>query len=98
MDALGQRLPGPLRQPPNGQANPRGTTIGYMKKPLADSLREIGVTPADIGHFAMSHSHGDHSGNAGMFAASTLYMQTAEYDAVFGPGHATTSSRPTSKN
>lgn len=70
---------------PNGQANPRGTTIGYMKKPLADSLREIGVTPADIGHFAMSHSHGDHSGNAGMFAASTLYIQTAEYDAVFGP-------------
>jgi N-acyl homoserine lactone hydrolase len=70
---------------PNGQANPRGTTIGFLKKPLAESLREIGVAPADIGHFAMSHSHGDHSGNAGMFAASTIYMQTAEYDAVFGP-------------
>ena len=70
---------------PNGQANPRGTTIGFMKKPLADSLREIGVAPADIGHFAMSHSHGDHAGNANMFAGSTIYMQTAEYDVVFGP-------------
>jgi len=70
---------------PNDQANPRGTTIGYLKKPLADSLKEIGVAPADIQHFAMSHSHGDHSGNANMFAASTIYMQTAEYDAVFGP-------------
>lgn len=70
---------------PNGQSNPRGTSTGYMKKPLADSLREIGVTPADIGHFAMSHSHGDHSGNAAMFAGATLYMQKAEYDVVFGP-------------
>jgi N-acyl homoserine lactone hydrolase len=70
---------------PNGQANPRGTTIGFLKKPLAQSLNEIGVAPADIRHFAMSHSHGDHSGNANMFAASTIYMQTAEYDSVFGP-------------
>jgi len=70
---------------PNGQSNPRGTLIGYLKKPLAQSLTEIGVAPADIGHFAMSHSHGDHSGNANMFAGSTIYMQAAEYDAVFGP-------------
>jgi N-acyl homoserine lactone hydrolase len=69
----------------NGQANPRGTLIAYMKKPLADSLKEIGVAPADIGHFAMSHSHGDHSGNANLFAGSTIYMQTVEYDVVFGP-------------
>jgi N-acyl homoserine lactone hydrolase len=70
---------------PNGQPNPRGTLIQFMKKPLIDSLREIGVAPADIRYFAMSHSHGDHSGNANLFAASTIYMQGAEYDAVFGP-------------
>src|SRR6185295_18899494 len=33
----------------------------------------------------LSHHHGDHSGNANLFAASTVYMQQAEYDAVFGP-------------
>jgi N-acyl homoserine lactone hydrolase len=70
---------------PNGLTNPAGIITAYMKKPLADSLKEIGVAPADIQHFAMSHSHGDHSGNANLFAASTIYMQGAEYDAVFGP-------------
>ncbi|MDB5821829.1 MAG: hypothetical protein JWR21_533 [Herminiimonas sp.] len=69
---------------PGGLRNPRGTSIAFMKKPLVDSLREIGVAPADIRYFAMSHSHGDHSGNANLFAASTIYMQSAEYDAVFG--------------
>lgn len=70
---------------PAGQTNPAGTITAFMKKPLADSLKEIGVSPAQIRHFAMSHSHGDHSGNANQFAASTLYMQRAEHDAVFGP-------------
>jgi glyoxylase-like metal-dependent hydrolase (beta-lactamase superfamily II) len=70
---------------PNGLTNPAGTITAFMRKPLAESLREIGVAPADIQHFAMSHGHGDHSGNANLFHASTLYMQAAEYDAVFGP-------------
>ena len=70
---------------PNGLTNPAGTITAFMRKPLAESLMEIGVAPGDIQHFAMSHSHGDHSGNANLFAASTLYMQGAEYDAVFGP-------------
>jgi glyoxylase-like metal-dependent hydrolase (beta-lactamase superfamily II) len=70
---------------PDGFTNPQGTITAFMRKPLADSLKEIGVAPADIQHFAMSHSHGDHSGNANQFAASTVYMQVAEHDAVFGP-------------
>jgi len=69
---------------PNGFTAPNGIITAFMKKPLAESLKEIGVAPAEIRHFAMSHSHGDHSGNANLFAASTLYMQTPEYDAVFG--------------
>jgi N-acyl homoserine lactone hydrolase len=70
---------------PNGLAAPNGIITAFMSKPLADSLKEIGVAPEDIKYFAMSHSHGDHSGNANLFAAATLYMQAAEYDAVFGP-------------
>ncbi len=70
---------------PNGLTNPAGIITAYMKKPLAESLKQLGVAPADIQYFAMSHSHGDHSGNANLFGASTLYMQAAEYDAVFGP-------------
>jgi glyoxylase-like metal-dependent hydrolase (beta-lactamase superfamily II) len=56
-----------------------------MLKPMAKSLNEIGVAPENIAHFAMSHSHGDHSGNANLFFRSTIYMQTAEYDAIYGP-------------
>lgn len=70
---------------PGGQRNPRGTITRFMKKPLADSLKEIGVAPGDITHFAMSHSHGEHSGNANLFPGATLYIQQAEYDALFGP-------------
>ena len=70
---------------PDGLTAPNGLITAYMRKPLADSLKEIGVKPGDIQHFAMSHSHGDHSGNANLFGASTLYMQAAEYDAAFGP-------------
>lgn len=70
---------------PNGLTAPNGIITAFMKNPLAESLKAIGVAPADIQHFAMSHSHGDHSGNANQFAAATLYMQVPEYDAVFGP-------------
>jgi glyoxylase-like metal-dependent hydrolase (beta-lactamase superfamily II) len=70
---------------PDGLTAPNGLITAYMRKPLADSLKEIGVKPGDIQHFAMSHSHGDHSGNANLFGASTLYMQSVEYEAVFGP-------------
>ena len=69
---------------PSGLVNPRGTLTAFMRKPLAESLREIGVAPEDIGYFAMSHAHGDHSGNANMFYRSTIYMQAAEYDAIHG--------------
>jgi glyoxylase-like metal-dependent hydrolase (beta-lactamase superfamily II) len=56
-----------------------------MRKPLAESLKEIGVAPTEIRHFAMSHAHGDHSGNANLFTAATLYVQSDEYAAMFGP-------------
>jgi N-acyl homoserine lactone hydrolase len=70
---------------PSGLSVAGGAITAYMKKPLAESLKEIGVAPADIKHFAMSHAHGDHSGNANLFTAATLYVQRAEYAAMFGP-------------
>ena len=69
---------------PNGMVVANGTITIFMKKPLVESLKEIGVAPADIKHFAMSHAHGDHSGNANLFTAATLYVQRAEYAAMFG--------------
>jgi len=70
---------------PNGMSVAGGAITVFMKKPLVESLKEIGVAPGDIKHFAMSHAHGDHSGNANLFSAATLYVQRAEYAAMFGP-------------
>lgn len=69
---------------PGGLSVAGGMITAYMKKPLVESLKEIGVAPADIKHFALSHAHGDHSGNANLFTAATLYVQSAEYAAMFG--------------
>jgi N-acyl homoserine lactone hydrolase len=72
---------------PDGLSAPNGAITAFMKKPLADSLKEIGVAPEEIQNLAMSHSHGDHSGNANLFtgAATYIYMQRTEFDAVYGP-------------
>jgi len=70
---------------PEGQPNPAGTVTQFMKKPLAKSLEELGLKPADIQYFAMSHSHSDHAGNAKLFAASTIFIQMPEYEAIYGP-------------
>ncbi len=71
---------------PDGfKAAPNAPITAYMKTPLAESLKRIGVAPADIRYIATSHSHNDHSGNANLFGASTWLVQAAEYDALFGP-------------
>jgi glyoxylase-like metal-dependent hydrolase (beta-lactamase superfamily II) len=70
---------------PNGLTVANGRITAFMRKPLAASLKEIGVAPGDIKHLAMSHTHADHSGNANLFTAATLYMQEPEYEAAFGP-------------
>ena len=64
-----------------GKVSPRY----WLPKPLRAQLAEIGVAPGEITHVAFSHTHGDHVGNANLFAAATLYIQQAEYDAAFGP-------------
>ena len=69
---------------PNGLPNPAMGITAYMKKPLAESLKEIGLAPGDIGHLALSHWHGDHSSNANLFTAAVIYMQQPEYETVFG--------------
>lgn len=70
---------------PEGVPNQRRTSTAFLRKPLSQSLGEIGLRPADITYFAMSHSHPDHTGNANLFAHATVFMQQAEHDAAFGP-------------
>lgn len=69
---------------------PVDTPVGHATraKKLAAQLDEIGVAPADITFVAVSHTHADHTGNVGVFSASTLLIQKAELDWAFAPGKA----------
>lgn len=54
-----------------------------MKKRLIDQLSELELSPQEIDYLAFSHTHLDHTGNAGYFASSTLIMQEKEYALSF---------------
>lgn len=76
--------PDALANSPDGVAGPRNMRA-FRSRTLVSQMAEIGVTPEQVHYAAFSHTHGDHVGNANLFAASTLYMQRAEYEAAFGP-------------
>lgn len=52
---------------------------------LTDQLAELGLKPADIEFLSVSHSHFDHMGNAGLFAASTWIVDKDERAHAFRP-------------
>ena len=63
-----------------GGAGPRGDKVD---KSLKTQLGAIGYPPGAVTYLAMSHSHGDHSGNANDYAASTWIVQKAEHASMF---------------
>jgi glyoxylase-like metal-dependent hydrolase (beta-lactamase superfamily II) len=65
---------------PDGMVVANGAITQRRSKTLAAQLTEIGVKPADITYVAISHTHGDHVGNVGLFPSSTVLIQGAEYD------------------
>jgi N-acyl homoserine lactone hydrolase len=70
---------------PRGWSTLPKLIVYHLDKSLTDQLAEIGVKPADIGRVAISHTHGDHIGNVGLFADSTIIMQRAEYTWIHSP-------------
>ena len=58
-----------------GGAAPGGVTV---TRKLTDQLKQLGLTPSDIEYLSVSHSHFDHIGNGGLFAASTWIVDPKE--------------------
>ncbi|QGJ68686.1 N-acyl homoserine lactonase [Planctomycetales bacterium 10988] len=58
---------------------------GIVVRTIREQLAEIGLQPEDVGTVLLSHGHFDHIGNATMFPHATWYLQSREYDAMFGP-------------
>jgi N-acyl homoserine lactone hydrolase len=71
-----------------------GAKHDKIDKSLRSQLAAIGYGPADITYLAMSHAHGDHSGNANDYAGSTWIVQKTERDFMFSDAAATTSAKP----
>lgn len=76
-------LPESLAALPDGLAIPLGRI--NMRRTLSSQLAELGLAPADIEFLSISHSHFDHIGNGGLFAASTWIVDPDERAHAFRP-------------
>ncbi|MEO9869062.1 N-acyl homoserine lactonase family protein [Ekhidna sp.] len=74
-------LPDALAQAPDG--NDSQAFLMKMPKTLSAQLEEINVSPTDIEFLAVSHLHGDHTGNMNLFTSATLLLQSEEYEGLF---------------
>jgi glyoxylase-like metal-dependent hydrolase (beta-lactamase superfamily II) len=72
-------VPEAAHNDPRGWSTLPKLIVYHLDKTLTDQLAEIGLNPRDITHVAISHTHGDHIGNVGLFSNSTILMQQAEY-------------------
>jgi glyoxylase-like metal-dependent hydrolase (beta-lactamase superfamily II) len=70
---------------PQGWSTLPKLIVYHLDKSLTDQLVEIGLKPGDIGRVAISHTHGDHIGNMGLFPNSIIVMQRAEYSWIHSP-------------
>ena len=77
--------------PESSLDDPRGWStlpkliVYHLDRALTDQLAQIGVKPGDIGRVAISHTHGDHIGNLGLFPNAAVLMQRAEYRWIHSP-------------
>jgi glyoxylase-like metal-dependent hydrolase (beta-lactamase superfamily II) len=73
-------IPDAVAAMPDGMVVANGAITYRRAKTLLAQLAEIGVKPADVTYVALSHTHGDHVGNVGLFPTATILIQGAEYD------------------
>jgi N-acyl homoserine lactone hydrolase len=65
---------------PRGWSTLPKLIVYHLDKSLTSQLADIGLKPSDITYVVISHTHGDHIGNVGLFPDSTVVMQRAEYN------------------
>jgi len=74
--------------------NPVGSTATAPKTSIVDLLAQLKVAPAQVKYVAISHYHGDHTGQVGTLAQATLLIGKADWDALNDPKSAAASSAP----
>jgi N-acyl homoserine lactone hydrolase len=69
---------------PNGWSTLPKLIVYHLDKTLTGQLAEIGLKPPDVTYVAISHTHGDHIGNVGLFPDAKILIQRAEYEWIHG--------------
>jgi N-acyl homoserine lactone hydrolase len=70
---------------PKGWSTLPKLIVYHLDKTLTDQLAAIGLKPTGVAYVALSHTHGDHIGNVGLFPNSTVLMQRNEYTWISSP-------------
>src|SRR5580692_6610472 len=70
---------------PKGWSTLPSLIVYHLDKSITGQLAQIGLKTSDITYVAISHTHGDHIGNVGLFPDSTILMQRAEYTWISSP-------------
>ena len=76
-------IPDEVAAMPNGMETGGGAIVAKRTKTLVGQLAELKLKPDDITYVAISHSHGDHVGNAKKFPRATFLVQQAEWDFAY---------------
>ena len=65
-----------------GNTEARDGWTSSISTTIEDQLQQVGVDAGDITYVAISHYHGDHIGQGKSFPASTLLINTAEFERI----------------
>jgi N-acyl homoserine lactone hydrolase len=69
---------------PNGWSTLPKLIVYHLDKTLTGQLAEIGLKLQNVTYVAISHTHGDHIGNVGLFPDAKILIQRAEYEWIHG--------------
>jgi N-acyl homoserine lactone hydrolase len=74
--------------------NPANGSATAPKVSIVDLLAQLQLKPAQIRYVAISHYHGDHTGQVSSFPQSTLLIGKGDWDVVSDPKTAAATSAP----
>src|SRR3954467_4911954 len=73
-----------LKEPKGWSTLPK-LIVYHLDKTITGQLADLGLKISDITYVVLSHTHGDHIGNVGLFPNSTIVMQRAEHKWIYSP-------------
>jgi N-acyl homoserine lactone hydrolase len=85
MGALGYGVPQSALNDPKGWSTLPKLIVYHLDKTISGQLAEIGLKTSDITYVVLSHTHGDHIGNVGLFPDSRIVMQRVEHSWIYSP-------------